>query len=134
MRLVIAVLALLLVLSGIVTARAQIVGTPITPAPISGYGTLSVLAASLALSGATVGPNSTAFPGASLPNRYIEVKNAPGSANVLFVCILGGTCTTAAGIPLAVGESKSWFVPSNNGQFTSPTVISGGTATAVVTW
>lgn len=134
MKLVVAVLALLLLLTGIVTTRAQTISTPISPAPVTGYGTLSVLAASLALSTATVGPNSPAFPAASLPNRYIEVKNAPGSANVLFVCILGGTCATTTGIPLAVGEAKSWFVPSANGQFTAPTVISGGTATAIVSW
>jgi hypothetical protein len=106
----------------------------ITPAPVTGYATLSVLAASLSLSGATVGPNSPAFPTGQLPQQYMEVKNSPASANTLFVCPLGGTCTTAAGIPLAVGESKTWMLNASNGQITAPTVISGGTATAVVTW
>lgn len=138
MRYILALLALLA--SGAVAgtalfpsdARAQT--TVITPAPLSGYGTLSVLAASIALSTTTLGPNSPAFPMSGLPNRYLEVRNSGASANVLYVCPLGGTCTTANGVPLAVGETKTWFIPSAAGSFVSPTVISGGTATAVVAW
>ena len=108
--------------------------TVITPPSVTGYATLSVLAASIPLSTATLGPNSPAFPVSGLPGRYIDVRNSPGSANTLFVCPLGGTCTTAVGVPLAVGETKTWYIPTPQGSFTSPTVISGGTATAVVTW
>lgn len=113
------------------TARAQ---TVITPAPINGYATLAVLTASLSLSTATLGPNSPAFPVSALPSKYIEIRNAAASAGTLFVCPLGGTCTAAVGVPLAVGESKTWSVPSANGQFTSPTVIAASTATAIVSW
>jgi hypothetical protein len=116
------------------TAHAQQQPQPISPAQLTGYATLSVLAASIALSTATVGPNSPAFPGSSLPNRYIEVRNSAASASTLFVCPLGGTCTSSVGIPLAVGESKTWMIPSSAGSFVSPTVISGTTATAVVSW
>ena len=109
--------------------------TMITPAPLTGYATLSVLAASLPLSNATSGPNAPPFPVSSLPGRYIEVKNSIASSSTLFVCPLGGTCTTAAGIPLAAGESKTLFLPASSaGTLVSPTVISGGTATAVVSW
>jgi hypothetical protein len=128
-------LALLALLAAAGAAQAQpSAPVAIAPAPLTGYATLSVLAASLALSTATAGPNSPAFPASALPNRYIEVRNAAASANTLFVCPLGGTCTTANGVPLAVGESKTWAMPSTAGSFVSPTVISGGTATAVVSW
>jgi hypothetical protein len=125
------VLALALLLAPGLACAA---GTVITPAPVTGYATLSVLAASLALSGATVGPNSPAFPTGALPQQFLEIKNSPGSASTLYVCPLGGTCTAAVGIPLAVGESKSWMINTPNGTLTSPTVISASTATAVVTW
>jgi hypothetical protein len=127
-------LALLALLAAAGAAQAQTQPQAISPAPLTGYATLSVLAASLALSTATAGPNSPAFPASALPNRYIEVRNAAASANTLFVCPLGGTCTTAVGVPLAVGESKSWQIVPTTGVFVSPTVISGGTATAVVSW
>jgi hypothetical protein len=129
----ISLLALLFAASLAVSARAQTQAI-ITPAPVTGYATLSVLAASLSLSTATLGPNSPAFPVSGLPGRYIEAKNSPASPNILYVCPLGGTCTTAAGVPLAVGETKTWYVPSSAGSFLSPTVISGGTATAIVSW
>lgn len=105
--------------------------TAITPAPISGYGTLSVATTSLALSTLTTGPNSTAFPTATLPNAYLEVRNSAASNSSLSVCPMGGTCTAAIGIPLAPGESKTWLIPS---VAVSPTVISGSTATAVASW
>jgi hypothetical protein len=125
-------LAALLAMAG--TAHAQQQPQPISPAALSGYGTLSVLAAYIPLSGATLGPNSAAFPTGNLPNRYMEVRNAAASASTLYVCPLGGTCSSAVGIPLAVGESKTWMIPVSNGQFVSPTVISVSTATAIVSW
>jgi hypothetical protein len=106
----------------------------ITPAPLTGYATLPVLAASLALSGATLGPSSPAFPTSALPNKYLEIRNSAASASTLYVCPLGGTCTAAVGIPLAVGESKTWMLGTSTGSLTSPTVISGTTATAIVSW
>lgn len=109
--------------------------TMITPAPLSGFGTLSVATTSIAVSTATVGPNSAVFPFASLGNRYLEVRNSVGSASTLYVCPLGGTCSSTVGVPLATGETKTWFIPpSASGALVSPTVISGGTATAVLGW
>jgi hypothetical protein len=132
MKAIRALILLTLLLPGVASAQPS---TVITPAPLTGYAILSVLAASLPLSTATLGLNSpSAFPTSGLPGRYIEVRNAPGSLNVLFVCPFGGTCTTAVGIPLAIAEGKTWFIPSTAGSFVSPTVISGGTATAIVAW
>lgn len=125
-------LAALLAMAG--AAHAQQQPQPVSPAALTGYATLSVLAASIPLSGATLGPNSAAFPIGNLPNRYMTVRNSVASASTLSVCPLGGTCTVAAGIPLAAGESQTWAFPASQGQLLSPTVISGGTATAVVSW
>jgi hypothetical protein len=116
------------------TAHAQQAPQAISPAPLVGYGTLSVLLVSIPISGATLGPNSAPFPTGNLPNKYINVKSATGAANPLFVCPLGGTCTTANGIPLAAGESQTWMIVVSNGQFVSPTVITAGAATAIVSW
>lgn len=115
-------------------ASAQVIATPATPPVLTGYATLAVLTASVALSTATPGPNAPAFPVSALPDRFIEVRNAPGSANLLYVCPLGGTCSATVGIALAIGETKTWFIPSQVGTLVSPTVVSGGTATAVVSW
>lgn len=103
----------------------------IQPTPITGYGTLAVVVTSIPVSGVTVGPSSPAFITAGQAIQVISVRNSVGSANTLYVCLFGGTCTAAVGIPLAVGESKSWNL---NGAVTPPTVISGGTATAIIEW
>ena len=124
--------ALLATLAG--AAEAQTVPTPTVPSSLSGFGTLSVLAASLAVSTLTLGPNSAVYPTGGLPNRYMTIRNSPASANTVFVCALGGTCTTANGSPIAVGGSTTWNIPSANGIFPSVTVISAGTATIVVEW
>lgn len=108
--------------------------TAISPPPLTGYGTLAVVVTSIPISGATPGPNSPAFPGGNLPNNQITIKNAIGSANPLFVCPLGGTCTVLVGIPLAPGESQTWYIKALNGSLVSPTVITAGTATAVVSF
>lgn len=113
---------------------AQTVPTPVTPAPISGFGTLSVLVASLATSTLTLGPNSAAYPTGTPPNRYFTIRNSPKSADTLYVCPLGGTCTSSVGIPLGVGESKTWMIPASAGSFPAVSVISGSTATAIMEW
>jgi hypothetical protein len=123
-----------LVLLPVLACAQPTVVQPITPPPLTGYATLSVLAASLALSTATVGPNSPAFPVSGLPSRYLEVRNSVGSASTLYVCPLGGTCSSTVGVPLATGEVKTWMIPSIAGALVSPTVISGTTATALVAW
>jgi hypothetical protein len=119
-------LALALMLAMAPAAYAQ-PPQPTSPAPLTGYATLSVLLVSIPLSGAVVGPNSPAFPTSGLPGKFINVLNATGSANPLFVCPLGGTCTTAVGIPIAAGVERSWMLTTTaNGQLVSPTVISAG--------
>lgn len=111
-------------------ASRAIAETAIVPMIINGYGTLSVATSSIPLSGLTAGPSSPAYP-AGQPLSVVTVRNSIGSANTLYVCLFGGTCTASVGIPLAAGESKTWGI---GGKLTSPTVISGGTATAVVEW
>ena len=108
--------------------------TAIVPSKTVGYGTLSVAGASVALSTLTLGPSSAVFPTGNLPNGYMTVRNAVASANTVFLCEFGGTCTTANGIPLANGESKTFSVSPTAGSLTSPTVISGGTATVTAEW
>lgn len=104
--------------------------TIIIPPTLNGYGVLAVVAASVAISTVTPGTNSAPFPTGGLPGRTLNVKNAIGSAGVLYVCPLGGTCSAAVGIPLAQGESQTWAVSSA----LSVTVIAATTATAVASW
>lgn len=111
-----------------IPARADIV---IAPQVMNGFGTVSVVNASALISTVTVGPNSTAFPASTLPNQTFSIRNSVSSAGVLYVCPLGGTCTTAVGIPLAVGEVKTWGI---GGRTVVPSVIAVTTATAVVEW
>lgn len=111
-------------------SRAQNVAV-IIPPTLSGYGVLSVTAASVAASTATLGgPNSSPFPTGALPGRTLEVKSAIGSAGTLYVCPLGGTCSALVGIPLAPGESKTWALSSA----AAVTLIAATTASAVVSW
>ena len=116
-------LALLLALvAGAGESRAQ---TP-PPQQIKGFGTLSVSTSSVSLSTLTPGPGSPAWPFG--PN-LIYIINATGSAGTLFVCPLGGTCSSSVGIPLAAGTAYGFVAPSTN-----VTVISTSTSTAVAQW
>lgn len=101
--------------------------TATVPVKVAGFGTLSVAGASVLVNTLTAGPNSPAFPGSQLNMTY--VMNSPASANTLFVCPLGGTCATTTGIPVAVGAAFGC-----NQCLVTMTVISAGTATAVVQW
>lgn len=115
-------------------AMAQQASQPVGPAVIAGFGTLAVSTSSILLSTATVGPNSTTFPGGNLPNRQIIVRNSTSSAGVLYVCPLGGTCSAAVGIPLAIGETKTLNVQAVAGILPAISVIAATTATAVSEW
>jgi hypothetical protein len=108
--------------------------TIITPAPITGYGVLNATNASALLSTLAVNAGGTAFPTENLPDGYIEVLNSVSSAGILYVCPFGGTCSTTVGYPLAVGQSKTFFIQAANGQFPGVTVIAASTAIAVVSW
>lgn len=124
-------LSLALLLPGVAWADPT---TAISPPPLTGFGTLAVVVTSIPISGATMGPNSPVFPSGNLPNNQITIKNAIGSASPLFVCPLGGTCTVLVGIPLAPGEAQTWYIKALNGALVSPTVITAGTATALVSF
>lgn len=123
MRLILLVAALLLG----APAFAQ-VGVPHTPTITNGFGTLSVTAASVAVSTVTVGVNSLAW---RMPlNGTLVIQNSQASAGLLYVCPLGGTCTSA-GWPVSPGGSITF---SLGGSTTSPTVIAATTATAIIGW
>ncbi len=116
------------------TAWAQSAQTPLSTMPpkLTGFGTVAVMTGSVAVSTVTAGPNSAAYPTpGTLTSFYISIRNSVGSANTLFVCWLGGLCTSAVGEPLAVGEAA---VRNLGTSTTAPTVISGGTSTAIVGW
>ena len=131
MRKYIAVLAFSALISN---AHAQQASQPVGPAAIAGFGTLAVSTSSILLSTATVGPNSTTFPGGNLPNRQIVIRNSSASAGLLYVCPLGGTCSATVGIPLAIGETKTFNVPAVVGILPSISVIAVTTATAISEW
>jgi hypothetical protein len=101
-------------------------GAVSTVPPIHGFGTLSATAASAALSGLTPGPNSAVWP--TSPAQMFVI-NSPGSAGIVYVCPLGGTCSATVGIPLSVGQSYALYQPS-----TSMTVFAVSTATVVAQW
>ena len=116
----------------LMVASPAFAGTDSTiyPPATAGYGTLSVSTSSIAVSTLTAGPNSASYPTGLLPSRFLSVRNSIGSAGFLYVCLYGGTCTASVGIPLAVGESKTWTLNSP----TSPTVIAASTATLIAEW
>ena len=120
-------------LLGIVWGGAAIAQTSTVPAPLAGFGTLTVVNASALLSTLTVGPTDGTLP--RLPvfppsqMQMIYVINSPSSAGILYLCPLGGTCSATVGIPIAVGSSYGCFrcLPSM-------TVIAATTATAIGQW
>lgn len=92
---------------------------------ITGFGTLAVSNSSVLLSTMTAGPNSGVWPTAP---QMMYVTNAPGGG-ILYVCPLGGTCSSSVGIPIAAGSSYGFFRPA-----ATMTVISASTSTAVPQW
>jgi hypothetical protein len=100
-------------------------GTVIVTNPgIVGFGNLALTNASTLLSTATVGPNSGVWP--TTP-AIVDVTNDRASAGVAYVCPLGGTCTSANGVPVAVGQSFRFTKPA-----TTMTMISASTSTIEV--
>jgi hypothetical protein len=105
---------------------------PIEPVSIGGFATLAVTNSSVAISTATAGPGSGSYPSTTigLPNGVVTLINSPDSAGNMYVGALGGTVTTANGVPLAPGQ----WMAFNIGGGTTPTVIATTTATLVVLW
>lgn len=77
-------------------------------------------------------PNSGAFPTGALPGP-ITIKNSSLSANPVYVCWQGGTCSSAVGELLAVGEGMTENLGSQNMTTQPPTVYTAG-ATLTVKW
>lgn len=119
---------LILSLAALLAAGAALAQTVTVPQPVTGFGTLSVTNASALLSTLTAGVNSPAWP-AGTAGTMIYVINSPGSAGLLYLCPLGGTCTAAAGIPIAVGAAFGC-----NRCVPAMTVIAATTATAIAQW
>ena len=122
------VLAAMLLLASF-GANAQVpIQTPTNTVPpaIRGFGTLSVTTASVLLSTLTLGPNSSTWPSAP---RQLFIVNSPSSADIAYVCPLGGVCTSANGIPIGVGSSYGFFEP-----VTAMTICSATTSTILAQW
>lgn len=110
-------------------APAQMPPVAQNPTVQNGYGTLSVTNSSVAVSTVTTSPNSAVW---KMPlNGYLFIRNSPSSAGILYVCPLGGTCSSSNGIPLNIGDNGQFNL---GGSTTSPTVIAASTATAIIGW
>jgi hypothetical protein len=86
-----------------------------------GFGKLAVTNASTLVSTLTTGPNSAAWP--TTPG-IVDIANDGTSADTVWVCPLGGTCSAANGIPVPIGGSWRFTKPA-----TTMTVFSTGGAT-----
>jgi hypothetical protein len=95
-----------------------------TPPAVTGFGTLALGNTSTALSTLSLGPNSAAWP--AQPGM-VYVMNSTTSAGPIYVCPLGGTCTAANGIPIAVGQWYGFYRPASG-----MTAIAPSTATVEV--
>lgn len=107
--------------NGAAVAMCGSAGTTGVPPPVTGFGTLSATGTFALASTLTLGPSSAGWPAAP---GMVYVVNAPASAGTVFVCPLGGTCTTANGIPIAAGSAYGLFRPS-----TAMTLVAASTAT-----
>lgn len=92
--------------------------------PVKGFGTLAVTASSALVSTLTTGPNSAVWPTAPGMVQFINE-----GATVVFLCPLGGTCSTTTGIPMVAGSTLPIFNPS-----TSATAVDATTGTLVAQW
>ena len=94
---------------------------------VGGFGTIAATTASALVSSMTLGVNSPAWNANGLQRVYI--MNIAGSAGILYVCPLGGTCSATVGIPIQVGAWYGFYQPSPN-----MTIIAASTATVWVQW
>lgn len=99
--------------------------TTVSPA-VTGFGTLAATAASTLLSTLTIGPNSAVWP--TSPGQ-IWVANSGLSADAVFVCPLGGTCSATVGLRIPVGGGYGFYQPA-----TTMTVFAVSTATVTAQW
>lgn len=101
-------------------------GAPVVPPGVTGFGTLAATNSSTLLSTITAGPNSAAWP--TSPGQ-VWVLNSGLSADAIFVCPLGGTCSTTVGIRIPVGGGYGFYQPA-----TAMTVFAVSTATVTAQW
>jgi hypothetical protein len=94
------------------------------PSPVKGFGTLAVTTSSALVSTLTTGPNSAVWPTA--PGMVTFINEG---ATVVYLCPLGGACTTSNGIPMAAGSTLPIFNPS-----TAATAVDATTGTLVAQW
>lgn len=97
-----------------------------TAPAVKGFGTLSASAASARLSTLTADGAGVVWP--TTPGM-VYVINASGSAGVVYVCPLGGTCSAATGLPIAPGGWYGFYKPAS-----TMTVIAATTATVSAQW
>lgn len=97
-----------------------------TPPAVTGYGTLAATAASTLLSTLTTGPNSAVWP--TSPGQ-IWIANSGLSADAVFVCPLGGTCSATVGLRVPVGGGYGFYQPAP-----TMTVFAVSTATVTAQW
>jgi hypothetical protein len=98
--------------------------TNTAPLPIHGFGSLSASATtSTPLSTLTIGPNSLPWP--TVPSLVYVLNQTAGT---LYVCPLGGTCSTA-GIWVLSGNAYGFFNMSTNA-----TVYAASAGTVQAQW
>ena len=105
------------------------VAVPSSPSPQNGFGTLSVSNSSINVSTVSTGPNSNSWKMPLFGN--LVILNESGSAGAVYVCPLGGVCTSANGLPVPVGTAVTFNL---GGSSVSPTIIAGSTATVWIGW
>jgi len=88
---------------------------------IVGFGKLAVTNSSALVSTLTIGPNSEAWP--TSPG-VVDIVNDHQSADVVWVCPLGGACSATNGLPVPAGTSWRFNRPA-----TAMTVFSTAGAT-----
>ena len=106
-------------------ADAQQTGVvSIAPPQIHGFGSLSIGGTtSTLLNTLTVGPNSTPWP--PVTSQVFILNNTSG---ILYVCPLGGTCSTA-GIQIAAGNAYGF-----NGMATNATAYAASAGSVQAQW
>jgi hypothetical protein len=91
---------------------------------MTGFGTIAATTASVQVSTMTLGPQSNTWPPSP---KTVYVMNAAGSAGLLYVCPLGGTCSATTGIPISPGAAYGFAGPAS-----TMTLVAASTATVWV--
>lgn len=103
--------------------QTSIVAT--APPQIHGFGSLSINATtSTLLSTLTVGPNSVPWP--TVTSQVFVINQTSGT---IYVCPLGGTCSSTTGIWILSGNAYGF-----NGMATTATVYAANAGTVQAQW